>query len=160
DCSAGADPTKQGGELLWVRQTGFLWPYDTTGFALSAGPTGDIAMGMTIFSAFLHGKAQYERLNGAGAELAMRTFDPEPAGFEQDHEAGFWELRFDPTNALFVDVREVCEGIDAPPGSDCPGPIDEWDAPDGTAIPPPDGVSPVGTMKTASGTTSVDLGCG
>src|SRR6185312_15385229 len=52
DCSAGVDPTKMGGDLLWV--THAEWFYGLCppnwGSRLTTGPTGDAAFGTTCMT--------------------------------------------------------------------------------------------------------------
>lgn len=161
-CSVGVDPTKKGGDLLWVDQNG-LGTYNCSAnggwppLGLGVGPTGDIAVGLTCETSFLHGAAVYKRLNGLGTPLAQRVFDLNPSS-SQDVFAYFTGLSIRPTNDLDVSLANVCQGPGAPPVCN-PGKT-EVNAPDGMTITTPPYVPVDGTVKVQTSTVPVDLGCG
>jgi hypothetical protein len=126
-------------------------------FRIAAGPTGDVAVGMTCAVNFQHGYAAYKRLNGAGTFLAGGSFDPNPSSYT-DVDATVDDLSIGPTNDLYLKVGNICQGSSAPPS--CPSGSSQWIAPDGTIISPPTWQSPLGTLATATATTATDLGCG
>lgn len=76
DCSAGLDPCKNGGDLLWTTTSGILantgGPVDTVSIQLSLGPTGDVLVtGSGYTSGGWHLTAS--RFNGSGAYLSEFT---------------------------------------------------------------------------------------
>ncbi|APR77673.1 Hypothetical protein A7982_03020 [Minicystis rosea] len=131
--------------------------YGVFPFRLTTGPTGDVVVGATCESTYLHGDANYVRLNGSGARLTARSFNLNSAA-SQDVNTYFASLSIGPTNDLFVSLGNSCYGAAAPPV--CPPDESEVDAPDGTTIAPPTWTSPIGSLQVTTSTTSVDLGCG
>lgn len=163
DCGV-PDPTKQGGDLLWLYQDAVggiggygILPYAQFPFVVAAGPTGDIVVGGSASYTFFKQVAVYLRLNAGGARLATRMYDLNPS-WSQSVSTIFTGATIGPTNDLFASLAAWCQGSGAPPT--CPGGLSEWNSPTGAVIPAPSWVSPLGALKTASGTAPIDLGCG
>jgi hypothetical protein len=107
DCSVGLDPTKNGGELLWV-ETLYANPHPTslgclTLSAVAVGPTGEVALGTTL--PMLGGQAAgVWMFSGSGALIES---DSDEGGITGGHYA--LTLRVGPTGRLaaLYEVQEA-----------------------------------------------------